>query len=230
MRTWHRWCFFRHRSSSGKKRRLGPWAGSLVGVMLALLLIGQLELQLRPVLETMAEAKVKNIVAQTVDAAIVAEVSTRDIQYGDLVTIERNADGNITALTSNMTALNQLRTSIFETVLTQVEKLDPEGLSVPVGSLTGISLFSGRGFSLPVEVVAVGSAHGDFQSQFTSAGINQTRHRILLEVTVSVEILLPGETMQTEICTQVPIAETVIVGQVPDTYLGLPSSGSSSQM
>ena len=101
---------------------------------------------------------------------------------------------------------------------------------MPVGSLTGISLFSGRGFSLPVEVVAVGSAHGDFQSQFTSAGINQTRHRILLEVTVSVEILLPGETMQTEICPQVPIAETVIVGQVPDTYLGLPSSGSSSHM
>lgn len=228
MRTWHKWHLFRlprRRSPAGKRRRLSPWMGGAAGILLALIFIWHLELQLRPVLEAMAEARVKNVVAQTLDAAIAAEISAQGIRYEDLILIERNAEGDITALTSNMTGMNELRTGILESVLAQVGSLEMDDLSIPVGSLTGVSLFSGRGFTLPVEVVAVGSAHGDFQSRFTSAGINQTRHRILLEVTVSVEILLPGETMATEVSAQVPVAETVIVGQVPDTYLELSSGG-----
>ena len=209
MRNWHRWQRFRlRRRTSAGRRRLGPWAGGLIGLLLALALIGHLEFQLRPVL----------------DAAVAEEIGARGVRYSDLVTIERNEAGDITALTSDMAAMNELRSGIFAAVLVAIDQLDPDGLSIPVGNLTGISLFSGRGFDLPVEVAAVGSAHGDFQSQFTSAGINQTRHRIVLEVTVSVEILLPGETIQTQVSAQVPVAETVIVGQVPDTYLGLSSS------
>ena len=223
MRTWHRGrpILRRWRPSVRRRRRLSPWAGGLAGLLLALVLIGHLELQLRPVLEAMAEAKVENVVAQALDMAISEEIGAQEILYEDLVTVERDASGAITALTSDMGALNQLRTGILEMVLPAVEALDPSGLSIPVGSLTGISLFSGRGASLPVEVEAVGSAHGTFHSRFTSAGINQTRHQILLEVTVSLEILLPGEALPAEVSAQVPVAETVIVGRVPDTYLGL---------
>ena len=225
MRNWHRWQRFRlRRRTSAGRRRLGPWAGGLIGLLLALALIGHLEFQLRPVLEAVATAKVQHAAALALDAAVAEEIGARGVRYSDLVTIERNEAGDITALTSDMAAMNDLRSGIFAAVLVAIDQLDPDGLSIPVGNLTGISLFSGRGFDLPVEVAAVGSAHGDFQSQFTSAGINQTRHRIVLEVTVSVEILLPGETIQTQVSAQVPVAETVIVGQVPDTYLGLSSS------
>lgn len=71
--------------------------------------------------------------------------------------------------------------------------------------------------------MTVGSAHAVFQSQFSDAGINQTRHQILLEVTVSVDILLPGGDLPAEISAQVPVAETIIVGSVPDTYVELPT-------
>lgn len=226
MRTWRRWrrsVFFRRRPSSRRSGRLRPWVGGVIGMVLALALIGHLELQLRPVLEAMAVAKVKNVVAQTLDAAVAAEISARGVTYGDLITIERDGSGSITALTSDMTAMNELRTGILTAVLTAVEELDPDRLSIPVGNLTGVSFLSGKGFSLPVEITAAGSAHGVFQSQFTGAGINQTRHQLSLEVTAEVEILLPGGVVETEVGAQVPVAETVIVGQVPDTYLGLSS-------
>ena len=226
MRTWRRWrrsVFFRRRPSSRRSGRLRPWVGGVIGMVLALALIRHLELQLRPVLEAMAVAKVKNVVAQTLDAAVAAEISARGVTYGDLITIERDGSGSITALTSDMTAMNELRTGILTAVLTAVEELDPDRLSIPVGNLTGVSFFSGKGFSLPVEITAAGSAHGVFQSQFTGAGINQTRHKISLEVTAELEILLPGGVVETEVGAQVPVAETVIVGQVPDTYLGLSS-------
>ena len=231
MRTWRRWrrsVFFRRRPSSRRSGRLRPWVGGVIGMVLALALIGHLELQLRPVLEAMAVAKVKNVVAQTLDAAVAAEISARGVTYGDLITIERDGSGSITALTSDMTAMNELRTGILTAVLTAVEELDPDRLSIPVGNLTGVSFFSGKGFSLPVEITAAGSAHGVFQSQFTGAGINQTRHQLSLEVTAELEILLPGGVVEMEVSAQVPVAETVIVGQVPDTYLGL-SSGLGTQ-
>lgn len=226
MRIWRRWrrsVFFRRRPSSRRSGRLRPWVGGVIGMVLALALIGHLELQLRPVLEAMAVAKVKNVVAQTLDAAVAAEISARGVTYGDLITIERDGSGSITALTSDMTAMNELRTGILTAVLTAVEELDPDRLSIPVGNLTGVSFLSGKGFSLPVEITAAGSAHGVFQSQFTGAGINQTRHQLSLEVTAELEILLPGGVVETEVGAQVPVAETVIVGQVPDTYLGLSS-------
>ena len=137
MRTWRRWrrsVFFRRRPSSRRSGRLRPWVGGVIGMVLALALIGHLELQLRPVLEAMAVAKVKNVVDQTLDAAVAAEISARGVTYGDLITIERDGSGSITALTSDMTAMNELRTGILTAVLTAVEELDPDRLSIPVES------------------------------------------------------------------------------------------------
>ena len=178
---------------------------------LALLLIGYLEIRLHPILNAMATAKVTNTVTQTLDGD----------PNGDLISMEKDSTGRVTALTSNMAELNRLRTSILSAVVTAVDTLDQEQLAIPVGNLTGINFLSGRGISLPVEVVAVGSAHAEFHNQFDYAGINQTRHQILLNVSVAVDILLPGDTLRTEVTAQVPVAETVIVGAVPDTYLQL---------
>ena len=172
----------------------------------------------RPVLEAMAVAKVKNVVAQTLDAAVAAEISARGVTYGDLITIERDGSGSITALTSDMTAMNELRTGILGAVLTAVEDLDPDRLSIPVGNLTGVSFFSGKGFSLPVEITAAGSAHGVFQSQFTGAGINQTRHNIIIEIHAGFRILTPFGGEDREIVSSYPVTGTVIVGTVPERY------------
>ena len=217
MRTWHRWGFprFRRRGPPQARKAHGLLLSGLLGVSLALLLIGYLEIRLHPILNAMATAKVTNTVTQTLDGAIANEISSVGITYGDLISMEKDSTGRVTALTSNMAELNRLRTSILSAVVTAVDTLDQEQLAIPVGNLTGINFLSGRGISLPVEVVAVGSA------QFDYAGINQTRHQILLNVSVAVDILLPGDTLRTEVTAQVPVAETVIVGAVPDTYLQL---------
>lgn len=219
MRAWHGRTFRR------RSRRKGGdlWLAGALGVLLAAALIFGLDLRLRPVVETMAEAKVTNAVTRLLDSAVTAEIQDRAITYSDLITVEKDESGRITALTSNMAALNDLRTSILSDAVAAVDEIDTQSLAIPVGNLTGINFLSGRGFDLPVEVMTVGSAHAVFQSQFTDAGINQTRHQILLEVTVSVDILLPGGDLPAEITAQVPVAETVIVGSVPDTYVELPT-------
>lgn len=219
MRAWHGRTFRR------RSRRKGGdlWLAGALGVLLAAALIFGLDLRLRPVVETMAEAKVTNAVTRLLDSAVTAEIQDRAITYSDLITVEKDESGRITALTSNMAALNDLRTSILSDAVAVVDEIDTQSLAIPVGNLTGINFLSGRGFDLPVEVMTVGSAHAVFRSQFTDAGINQTRHQILLEVTVSVDILLPGGDLPAEITAQVPVAETVIVGSVPDTYVELPT-------
>ena len=214
MRAWHGRTFRR------RSRRKGGdlWLAGALGVLLAVALIFGLDLRLRP-----AEAKVTNAVTRLLDSAVTAEIQDRAITYSDLITVEKDESGRITALTSNMAALNDLRTSILSDAVAAVDEIDTQSLAIPVGNLTGINFLSGRGFDLPVEVMTVGSAHAVFRSQFTDAGINQTRHQILLEVTVSVDILLPGGDLPAEITAQVPVAETVIVGSVPDTYVELPT-------
>lgn len=220
MRAWHGRPF---RCRRFRRKGSGLWLAGLLGVLLALGFIFSLELRLRPVVETMAKAKVTNAVTQLLDGAVTAEIQSRAITYSDLITVETDDTGRITALTSNMAALNDLRTSILSDAVAAVDQIDAQSLSIPVGNLTGINFFSGRGFDLPVDVMSVGTAHAAFQSRFFDAGINQTRHQILLEVTVDLDILLPGGDLPAQISAQVPVAETVIVGSVPDTYVELPT-------
>lgn len=229
MQTWHKWRLLRlrHRVPPGRHHLPTPFWGGVVGIVLALVLIGYLESQMRPILESMATARVKNAVTTTLDDAITAQVTAAELSYGDLITIEKDENGRITALSSNITELNQLRSGILTTVVNAVDDMDRSHLSIPVGNLTGINFFSGRGFQLPVEVVSAGSTHAEFENQFSNAGINQTRHQIFLDVTVTVDILLPGDTLQADISAQVPVAETVIVGAVPDTYLQMGEIGDS---
>lgn len=222
MQTWYkriRSGTVRHRSPSPRRRKFNLWLSGFIGIALAVGLIARLEIQLWPVLNAMATAKVHNVVTQTLDGAIADQLAILNPSYNDLITIDKDSSGRLTALTSNMLALNELRTGILRVAVAAVETMDPSQLSIPVGNLTGINFLSGRGFEFPMEVVAVGSAHAEFQNYFLDAGINQTRHQIMLDVTITVDILLPGDTIRTDISAQVPIAETIIVGTVPDTYL-----------
>lgn len=216
MRIWRKRLFYRLQRH---RRRNSLLLSAAMGIGLAFWVIGFFEAQLSPVLNAMASAKVSNVVTRSLDGAIAAQVEESGLTYSDIITMEKDSSGRITALTSNMSVLNHLRTSILGTAVEAVEQIDTGELAIPMGNLTGVNFLSGRGFSVPVEVVSVGSAHAEFENLFSDAGINQTRHQIVLDVTVAVKILLPGDTLETDVTAQVPVAETVIVGAVPDTYL-----------
>lgn len=197
------------------------WLSALLaGVLLAGLLLW-FDRQLRPVLETLAETEVRNAVTAAVNNAISAGIVENAVSYDDIITVETDGSGQVTALKSNMAGANLLRAQLLEAALAEVSGLSERDFSIPLGSLLGMDFLSGRGPGVRVAVLSAGAAGAVYRNEFTAAGVNQTLHRVLLEVSVTVRILLPGRILEASVTSPVCIAETVIVGQVPGTYLQL---------
>ena len=89
------------------------------------------------------------------------------------------------------------------------------------GSFTGFKLLSGKGPGVPIRISSIGNVETDLRSEFTSQGINQTLHRVYLQVECNVSILTPYDSITEKIKNQVLIAENVIVGKIPNTYYNI---------
>ena len=189
-----------------------------VGMTLVLATAVYATAQLRPLLESMATTRVSNTVNRIVFEAVNEAIESGEITYDQLISFEKDNDGRITAVHSNMAACNRLQVEILDIILARIDQVSARELSIPVGSLTGSALLAGRGPRIKVRMESVGSSSARFENEFTSAGINQTNHRIVLHIDVSVASLLPGFTTATQVSNAVTVAETVIVGTVPDTY------------
>lgn len=174
--------------------------------------------QMGPILSSMATARVSNTVNRIVVAAVNEAIQGGEIDYSVLVSFEKDADGHVTALKSNMAAFNRLQSRIADDILLRLSEVSTTDLSIPLGTLTGTSLLAGRGPALKVKMQSVGSTTASFRNTFSSAGINQTRHQISLDVIVNVSILLPGFRTSTKVTNEITVAETVIVGGVPENY------------
>lgn len=183
------------------------------------------ECALRPVLAAAARYQVRSQVTAAVEQWAARDLQERGVDYSDFVTITRNEAGEITALSADMARLNLLRAELSAHLLERLEDSQLE-LTVPVGSLLPIEPTWARGPELHLRALALGTASAEFESEFTSAGINQTRHRLWLELSVPVTVLLPGGGEELTVDSRLCVAETVIVGQVPQTWFqtgGLPA-------
>ena len=174
--------------------------------------------RMRPLLESLATTRVSNTVNRIIFEAVNEAIQEGDISYEELISLEKDNEGKITAVHSNMAAFNRLQAQILDIILARIDQVSARELSIPIGTLTGSALLAGRGPRISVRMESVGSSSARFENRFDSAGINQTNHQIVLEVDVSVAILLPGFTTATTVSTAVTVAETVIVGSVPETY------------
>ena len=174
--------------------------------------------QLRPLLGNLAVTRASNAVNRIVIEAVDEAIQNGSISYEQLISFEKDAEGKITAVHSNMAACNRLQAEILDIILERISQVSARELSIPIGTLTGSALLAGRGPRITVRMESIGSSSARFQNAFSSAGINQTNHRIILHIDVSVSILLPGFTTATKVSNAVTVAETVIVGSVPDTY------------
>lgn len=189
--------------------------GVAVSILVAVL---SAAFRLRPILEQVATTKVNSTVNRIVAQAVQDSVTSGDIRYEELVTLDKDNEGRVTVVRSNMAAFNELQSHILDLVLERISQVSARDLSIPVGSLSGFALLAGRGPRIAVRMESVGSSTAWFENEFASAGINQTRHQIVLHINVSVSILLPGFTTATQVSNEVTVAETIIVGAVPDTY------------
>jgi sporulation protein YunB len=161
-----------------------------------------------------------DIVTEQVNAVIAVMMAENRYEDENFVVLEKNEDGEICAVSSNMARINALSAEILARVVGATENRVLE-VKVPLGNLTGISLLMGRGPGVPVEIIMMTSSHVEFKNNVVTAGINQTKHQISLEVIVDIDILIPWGTESAQVVTEVMIADTVVIGKVPETYLNM---------
>ena len=190
-----------------------------VALFVAVSVIALLEAKLRPVVAEIAAAQAQNSMTAVVENAVTADLAARHLGYSDFVTIQRDEKGAITALTTDMARMNLLRSELTAAVLGALEGVDVSVVQVPLGSLFDLEPLWAKGPSLKAMAMTVGTVRTEFDSELVSAGVNQTLHRIWMEVSVPMTLLLPGGEVEVTLDTRLCVAETVIVGQVPDTYL-----------
>ena len=178
-----------------------------------------LRVRYRDVIRELAETQVKNTTSDLTNDAIAKQIAAGHIQYDRIVYFEKNLDGHITALKTNMTEVNRLKTDILNIINDEILALDTSDIGIPIGSLFLPEFFSGRGFAIPVQILSIRNSDANFVSHFSQAGINQSLHQLTMEVSVDVAVLVLGETGSFTINSEVVVAETVIVGEVPQTYL-----------
>lgn len=198
------------------------WKKSVAAVLVLLVLavLGFVGFRSRfsPVIQSLANTQMKNTTSDIINDAIARQIAQGDVRYDRIVYFEKDVDGKITALKTNISEVNRLKTDILNLINDEIMALDTSDLGVPLGSIFLPEFFSGKGPQIPVQILSIRNSDAAFFSEFTQAGINQTLQRLLMEVSVDVTILVAGQTQSYTVSTQVVVAETIIVGQVPDTY------------
>lgn len=172
----------------------------------------------RAAIRELARTQVTNATSDLINDAIDGQIELGNIQYDRIVYFEKDLNGRITALKTNMSEVNRLKTNILNLINDEIMAMDTSHLGVPLGSLFLPEFLSGRGPSIPVQIISIRNSDASFESAFTEAGINQTMHQLSLEVLVDVSVLVLGEADSFAVSSHVVVAETIIVGDVPDTF------------
>ena len=154
-----------------------------------------------------------------INDAIDRQISNGVIQYDRMVYFEKDLDGRITALKTNMSEVNRLKTDLLNLINDEILSMDSEHLGISLGSFFLPEIFAGKGSEIPVQILMIRNSEADFFSEFSQAGINQTLQKLNMQVCVDVAVLVLGKVDYFTISSHVVIAETVIVGQVPEMFL-----------
>ncbi len=188
----------------------------LLAALMAFLLLRS---RYRDVIRELAQTQVKNTTSDLTNDAIAKQMAEGVIQYDRIIYFEKDLNGRITALKTNMSEVNKLKTDILNIINDEILALDTSDIGIPLGSIFLPELFSGKGPAIPVHILAIRNSDASFASAFSQAGINQTLHQLTMVVSVDVSVLVLGETSSFTINSEVVVAETVIVGEVPATFL-----------
>lgn len=202
-----------------RSRKTEPLLTLMTAMLLAGGIVSLFGLRIRPLVATAARAQAENTVNRMVEEAVFIDLQQRGVGYSDFVTIQRDNSGAIIALTTDMAAMNRLRGRLLECVLEKLDGIQMSDIQIPLSSLLDLDFLWATGPKLKIRSMSVGTVSAEFESEFQDAGVNQTIHRIWLQVTVPLKLILPGERLETQVDTRLCVAETVIVGQVPDAYL-----------
>ena len=172
-----------------KKKRETLIFRVVAGVLVFSIITVLCDMKLRPIIKTVGGSALKNTLSNVLDGAVNDMVDELGVRYGDMVDIEKNTDGTIAAITLNSTYINGYKTELSDGCSDRLSQFTETVVPVPIGALIGGSFFNGKGFCIDVDATIYGFAVTDVVSKFESAGINQTRHTIYLNVTASAHAL-----------------------------------------
>lgn len=191
----------------------------IVSVVLVLSILTVItDIKMRPILKTVGGSALKNSLSNVLDGAINDIVDELGVKYSDMVDVQKNENGEIVAVTLNATYINAYKTEIADKCSDRLAEFNTATVSVPVGSLFDIAVFNGKGFMVESDATIYGFAVTDVISEFQSAGINQTRHIIYLEVKASAHAYMGLCHLNETVDETIILVETIIVGKVPDSY------------
>lgn len=199
-----------------QKRRFALFL--FVTVLLLVACTAVTEMRIRPVLSAVAESRAKNIATEAVNDAVWQVLCEKDVQYESLVTLTKDENDKVTAISVDSVKLNTICAEIRRLITEKLKGLSENQISIPIGSLTGIDMLAGRGPAIRVGITLSGSAVTTIDNDFQTAGINQTRHQMILTVNTKVYVIMQSGNFATEISNSIVVAETVIVGDVPEIY------------
>lgn len=190
-------------------------------LIIILLLCGSftyLNYVVNPIIIESSSAKVHSLSQDAINTAVFEVIKDSTI-YDTLIHILRNEEGEIIMISSNSVQINSLSRDIIENAQLKLEKMGASGVNIPIGTFTGMPIFVGRGPNVKLKLLPIGAINCNFSSKFVTAGINQTNHRIYIEVSTKVNVILPTASEIVNTKTQIMIAENIIIGKVPQTYL-----------
>ncbi|OOM70862.1 sporulation protein YunB [Clostridium sp. BL-8] len=152
------------------------------------------------------------------------EILSQDFKYDEMVKIQKNSEGNIILVQADTVKLNYIAAKLATECNTALSNMENSSVKVPLGWMSGKSAFFSLGPKITVEIEPIGNISTSYESKFESAGINQTRHKIYLNVMAKIRLKLPLRNQDVDVTTQIPVSDTIIVGKIPNATLGLPDN------
>ncbi|MDD2955702.1 MAG: sporulation protein YunB [Oscillospiraceae bacterium] len=202
-----------------KRRRGGGWFRFWAAALCAAIALVALDTQVRPVIRAYAGYQAKVYATRAIDAAVLEVLSREQVTYDGLIHVSRGNGGEILALQTDAVAVNRLKSLMTAAITRKLEEMESQEVRVHAGTLSGAQFLAGRGPMLSFRLLPAGFARASLCQAFDSAGVNQTHHQVKLEVEASITAVIPAYSVTTQVATDVVLAETVIVGSVPQAYL-----------
>lgn len=232
MRTWYadengHWRRKKRRRRFSRKRRLLLLLTFLLALAVGLFIYFQRNVT--RVLISISEATMRASTTIAVNDAVYYTLSD-EMRYEDLVTVDRDENGDILAVSANVLKINKIARDTASISQANLKNLSLNGIPIPLGALTGIEAFAGVGPRIHFRIIPVSSVSCDFTSSFESVGINQTKHTIYLNIIADISIVMPSRTERFSVLTEIMVGEFVIVGSIPETYLQTDIFGEKAEL
>ena len=187
----------------------------ILAVIMGIVMLKRITPSIKVACESRAKSVALGITNETVKEIL------KEAEHESLVNLTYNTEGKIVGINADIVEMNRLSSEIASAIQDKLTNLDDITIKIPVAKLLGLNIFSGYGPKIKIKLVPYGNTLAEFNTEFVSEGINQTRHTIYIDIASTVNVIIPFNVGAVTSVTRVTVAETVIVGDIPQTYYNI---------